>query len=143
MVKIKSHVEKGELRGRRFLVFGRALPTEANPNPQVMVVRVFAKNAAFARSAFWKTSRILKRVRRSQGEVLKVQEIFESGRVSAKNYGILIRYQSRTGVHNCFKEFRAVSLKDAINQMYNEMGGNYSCSEDRIDIIRTVQLKED
>ena len=45
---------------------------------------------------------------------------------------------SRTGMNNCFKEFRATTLKDAINQMYNEMGGNYACSADRIEIIRTV-----
>ncbi len=48
---------------------------------------------------------------------------------------------SRTGVNNCYKEFRAVDLKDAINQMYNEMGGNYKCSADRIEIIRTIKLK--
>ena len=72
MVKATHHVENGELRGRRFLVFGRALPTEENPTPEVMVVRVYAKNSMFARSAFWKTSRILKRVKRTRGEVLKV-----------------------------------------------------------------------
>ena len=136
-----SQKDNGDLRGRRFLVFGRALPTEQNPNPQVMVVRVYARNAAFARSAFWKSSRILKRVKRTRGEILKVQEVFEQGRVKAKNYGIFLKYRSTTGVHNCFKEYRAVSIKDAINQMYNEMGGNYKCSADRIEIIRTVQLE--
>ncbi len=72
MVKATHHVENGELRGRRFFVFGRALPTESNPTPEVMVVRVFAKNACFARSAFWKSARVLKRVKRTRGEVLKV-----------------------------------------------------------------------
>ena len=71
MVKV-THGDNGELRGRRFLVFGRALPTKDNLNPEIMCVRVYAKNTAFARSAFWKTSRVLKRVKRSRGEVLKV-----------------------------------------------------------------------
>ena len=143
MVKVSHHVEKGPSRGRRFFVFGRALPTEANPTPEVMVVRLYAKNAAFARSAFWKTTRVLKRVKRSKGEILKVQEVFEQGRLRAKNFGIYLKYRSRTGVNNCFKEFRAVSLSDAIDQMYNEMGGNYKCSADRIEIIRTVELNRD
>ena len=74
---------------------------------------------------------------------MKVQEIFETGKVKAKNYGIFLKYRSRTGVHNTFKEWRATNIKDAINQMYDEMGGNYKVSRDRIEIIRTVVLKDD
>ena len=133
--------ENGENRGRRYYVFGRALPTEENPTPEVIVVRVFAKNEVFAKSKFWSTNKVLNKIKKSQGEVLKVQEIFESGKVQAKNFGIFLKYRSQTGVHNCFKEFRDVSVKGAINQMYNEMGGNYKANNERVEIVRTVQLK--
>ena len=64
--------DNGQKRGRRFLVFGRALPTDKNPTPEVMVVRVYAPNTAVARSRFWKTARVLKRVKASRGEILKI-----------------------------------------------------------------------
>ena len=142
MVK-NNYRNNGDKRGRRFFVFGRALPTEENANPEIMAVRVYAPNAAFARSKFWKTTRILKRIKKTRGEILKVQEIFEQGRVKAKNYAIFLKYRSHTGVHNCVKEFRAVSLKSAIDQMYNEMGGNYRRSKSTIEIIKTMELTED
>ena len=80
-----------------------------------MVVRVYAPNTAVARSKFWKTSRVLKRVKATRGEILKIQEVFDSSRVSAKNYAVFLKYRSHTGVHNCVKEYRAVSVRDAID----------------------------
>ena len=53
-----------------------------------------------------------------------------------------MKYRSRTAVHNMVKEFRAVNESDAINQMYNEMGGNHRCSSG-IEIIRCVEINED
>lgn len=42
-----------------------------------------------------------------------------------------------------FKEYRAESVKSALDQMYNEMGGNYRVSRDRVEVIKTVELSED
>lgn len=114
MVK-NMYRNNGQQRGRRFMVFGRALPTEENPHPEIMAVRLHAKNSAFARSKFWKTTRILKRVKKTKGEILNVQEIFDQGKVKARNFAIFLKYRSHTGVHNCVKEYRAVSLKSAID----------------------------
>ena len=135
--------DNGETRGRRFFVFGRAVPTESNPNPDIIVVRVYARNEVFAKSQFWKTNRVINKVKKSQGEVLKIQEIFDCGKVQAKNFGIFLKYRSSTGVTNCYKEYRDVNLRGAINQMYNEMGGNYKANNERVEIIRTVELSED
>ena len=132
--------DNGDNRGRRFIVIGRSLPTEENPTPEIIVVRVYARNQVFARSQFWKTNRVINKIKKSQGEVLKIQEIFEAGKVKARNYGIFLKYRSRTGVHNCFKEYRDINLKGAINQMYNEMGGNYKANNERVEIIRTVEI---
>ncbi len=142
MVK-NSQKMNGATRGRRFLVFGRVKPTEENPNPEIIVVNVFGRNTAFARSRYWKTNRVLNKIKRSQGEILKIQEIFDSGKLRAKNFGIFLKYRSRTGVINCFKEYRDVNLAGAIDQMFNEMGGNYSVNNQGVEIIRTVVLQED
>jgi large subunit ribosomal protein L18Ae len=37
----------------QYVVYGRRLPTEKDPNPQVVCFRVFAKNENFAKSQFW------------------------------------------------------------------------------------------
>lgn len=72
MVKRSHHQEKGDQRGRKFFVFGRALPTEENPNPEVIAMRVFAKNVAFAQSKFWKLNRMQNKIKKSRGEVLRI-----------------------------------------------------------------------
>ncbi len=45
-------------------------------------------------------------------------QIFEKHPTTIKNYGIWVRYMSRTGFHNAYKEYRDVTLNGAIEQMY-------------------------
>lgn len=40
-----------------------------------------------------------------------------------KNYGIWVRYQSRTGYHNAYKEYRDTTLNGAVEQMYQVLHG--------------------
>ena len=129
------------LRGRQFLIYGRALPSKNTPEPKVCVAKVFAKNEAFARSKFWKLNLKDHKLKRTHGEILKIQEIHEKPTEVARNFGIFLKYRSRTGIHNLFKEFRDVSLKGAVNQMYNEMGGNYHVDAEKVTVINTVELK--
>ncbi|EXB24276.1 60S ribosomal protein L18a [Morus notabilis] len=41
------------------------------------------------------------------------------------NYGIWLRYHSRTGYHNMYKEFCDTTLNGAVEQMYNEMASRH------------------
>ena len=45
-------------------------------------------------------------------------QIFEKNPTTIKNFGIWVRYMSRTGFHNAYKEYRDVTLNGAIEQMY-------------------------
>ena len=54
-----------------------------------------------------------------------------------KNYGITIRYNSRSGTHNMYKEFRAVSLCSAVDQMYSELAGRHRARFHAIQIVDT------
>ncbi|KAG0453159.1 hypothetical protein HPP92_025823 [Vanilla planifolia] len=47
--------------------------------------------------------------------------IFEKYPTKIKNYGIWVRYQSRTGYHNMYKEHRDTTLNVAVEKMYDEM----------------------
>ena len=133
----------GSKRGRQFLVYGRALPTASEASPAVIVVRVTAPNASVARSRFWKLNMLDHKLKRSRGEVLQVQEVHDRSSTVAKNFGVFLKYRSHTGVHNMFKEFRDVRLAGAIDQMYNELGGNYKASAERVEIVKTTELKKD
>ena len=57
-----------------------------------------------------------------------------------KTFGIVLRYQSRTGIHNMYKEYRDITLNGAVSQLHMEMAGNHRASRDTISIIRTAVL---
>ena len=45
-------------------------------------------------------------------------QIFERKPTTVKNFGIWVRYQSRTGYHNMYKEYRDTTLNGAVEQLY-------------------------
>ena len=45
-------------------------------------------------------------------------QLYEKKPTTVKNFGIWVRYQSRTGYHNMYKEYRDVTLNGAVEQMY-------------------------
>ncbi|KAG8477541.1 hypothetical protein CXB51_030527 [Gossypium anomalum] len=50
----------------------------------------------------------------SNGQILAINEIFEKNPTKIKNYGIWLRYQSRIGYHNMYKEYRDTTLNGII-----------------------------
>lgn len=54
----------------------------------------------------------------------------------------MLRYESRTGNHNMYKEYRDVSLNGAVSQLHQEMSGNHRASPDTISIVRTAILNK-
>ncbi len=44
-------------------------------------------------------------------------QIFEENPNVVKNYGIWLRYDSRSGTHNMYKEFRDITLNNAIDKL--------------------------
>merc|ERR1711966_196141 len=54
-----------------------------------------------------------------------------------KNYGVWIRYDSRSGTHNMYREYRDLTLCGAIDQMYSEMAGRHRTRFRSVQIIRT------
>merc|ERR1719152_476006 len=107
---------------RQYWVVGRESPSDSNPDPTCYRIRVFAKNTVIARSQFWYEMKRQNKVRKCQGEIVSVSEIFERKVNSVKNYGIVLKYLTRTGVV----------------QMYNEMAGRHSARAESIFIIKTL-----
>ena len=131
-----------QMKVRQYLVMGRKLPTEADPNPKVYAIRLFARNDVIAKSKFWYHLRKQLKTKSAQGQILSVNQIFERRPNHVKTFGIVLRYQSRTGIHNMYKEYRDISLNGAVSQLHMEMAGNHRASQDTISIIRTAVLNE-
>lgn len=51
-----------------------------------------------------------------------------------------VRYQSRTGVHNMYKEYRDVTLNGAVGQLYMEMASRHRVRPASIQIIKTANV---
>ncbi|KAK6124089.1 hypothetical protein DH2020_042174 [Rehmannia glutinosa] len=124
----------------QYQVVGRALPTETDEHPKIYRMKLWATNEVRAKSKFWYFLRKLKKVKKSNGQVLAINEIFEKNPTTIKNYGIWLRYQSRTGYHNMYKEYRDTTLNGAVEQMYTEMASRHRVRHHCIQIIKTATI---
>jgi large subunit ribosomal protein L18Ae len=52
-------------------------------------------------------------------------KINEKRPLKAKNFGIWIRYDSRSGTHNMYKEFRELTRTDAVESLYQDMAARH------------------
>ena len=56
------------------------------------------------------------------------------------NYGVWIRYDSRSNTTNMYKEYRALTVNDAIGQMYQEMAGRHRARFSSIHVIKAKEI---
>ena len=52
-------------------------------------------------------------------------QIEEKKPLKVKNFGIWLRYNSCSGTHNMYKEFRAMSRSEAVASMYQDMAARH------------------
>merc|ERR1719310_1422400 len=98
---------------KQYYIVGRRLPSEKVPEPTLYRLRIFAPTEVHARSKFWYHMKRQHKVRRIQGEIVSTSEIYEKKATSLKNYGIFLRYDTRTCTVNMYKEYRDTSLCEA------------------------------
>ncbi|KAM9985781.1 hypothetical protein ACTFIZ_002077 [Dictyostelium cf. discoideum] len=123
-----------------FQVVGRHVPTERDANPKIYRMRLFAQTSIHAKSRFWYFLSKIVKMKKSTGEILNVTEIFEDKPQKVKNFGVFIRYNSRSGTHNIYKEYRDLTRCGAISQMYDEMASRHSARESSIHIIDIKEI---
>jgi large subunit ribosomal protein L18Ae len=126
---------------RHYQVIGRKAPTAADTNPPLFRMKLFAKNPVNARSRFWYFLHQYRKMKHTTGEILSVNEIFEKNTNTVKNFGIWLRYDSRSGTHNFYKEYRSTKLTNAIDMMFAEMAGLHRARRTSIQIIRTATIR--
>lgn len=124
----------------QFQVVGRKAATPENPNPEAYRMIIFAPNAVIAKSKFWYYMHQFRKMKKTTGEILDCVKITEKNSRIVKNYGIWLRYASRSGTHNMYREYRDLTLTGAVSQLYDEMAGRHRTRPRSIQIIRTATL---
>jgi len=56
---------------------------------------------------------------------LTVLQITEKHPLKVKNFGVWIRYDSRSGTHNMYKEYRELSRTAAVEALYSDMAARH------------------
>merc|ERR1711898_27144 len=93
----------------QYEVIGRHVPTERDPQPKAYRIKLFTKNETQARSRFWYFIRRLVKMKKANAEILSIKEIYEKKPEKVSKYGIWLRYDSRSGTTNMYKEFSALT----------------------------------
>lgn len=141
--QVKGH------RIRQYQVIGRKVPVLIDPktnepttnpeqiDPQIFRMKLFATSPVSAKSRFWYFMHQYHKMKKTTGEILSVNEIVEKNAGNVKNYCVWLRYYSRSGCHNMYKEVRDTHLNGAIEKLYLEMAGKHRARTSSIQIIKT------
>merc|ERR1739848_896110 len=84
---------------REYQVIGRLKPTADITAPTMYRMRIFAPNEVVAKSRFWYFLSKYHKMKKTTGEILAVNEIYEKKPNVVKNYAAFVRYDSRSGTH--------------------------------------------
>ena len=114
MVKGASN---NDVHARHFLIVGRMKEEKGTQDNKIFKMRIFAKDDVHAKSKFWYYLRKMNKIKKANGEILAVSEIFEKDPTTVKTYGIVVNYKSKFGHHTLYKEFRSTSLNGAVTQL--------------------------
>ena len=106
----------GELK--EFKIIGRRVPTEKDTKPPIFRMRIFAPDVVAAKSRFWYYMKKLKKLKKSVGEIVSCEQVFEKNQTSVKNFGVWIRYNSRSGTHNMYREYRDITVTGKLNLVF-------------------------
>ena len=102
---------------REYKVVGRCLLIRKCRMPPLYRMRIFALNHVVANSRFWYFVSQLK-MKKSSGEVVYCGQVFEKSPLRVKNFGIWLRYDSRSGTHDMYWQYRDLTTAGAVPQCY-------------------------
>jgi large subunit ribosomal protein L18Ae len=126
---------------KEYQVIGRKLPSGQECKPQLYKMRIFAPNTVVAKSRFFYFICKLKKIKKTAGEIVSINQVHESNPLKIKNFGIWIRYDSRAGTHNMYKEYREMSRAEAVVAMYKDLAARHRARFRSIHIIKVAELK--
>ncbi|KAI9219063.1 60S ribosomal protein L20-like protein [Blastocladiella britannica] len=127
-------------RFNEYQVIGRKQVTETDPNPTLYRMRIFAPNQVVAKSRFWYFLKQFRKVKKATGEIVSVNQIHEKKPTQVKTFGIWLRYDSRSGTHNMYKEYRELTRTEAVFACYQDMAARHRARFRSVQIIRVAEV---
>merc|ERR1712066_1093997 len=119
---------------------GRGLPSEKQRTPALYQMRIFAPDKACAKSRFWYFLSQLRKLKKATGEIVSCQRVHEKRPLKVKNFGIWLRYNSRSRTHNMYREYRDLTVCGGVTQCYRDMGSRHRARAHSIQIIRIEEV---
>ncbi|BAP70319.1 60S ribosomal protein L20 [Kluyveromyces marxianus] len=105
-------------------------------------MRIFAPNDVVAKSRYWYFLQKLHKVKKASGEIVSLNVIHEAHPTTVKNFGVWVRYDSRSGTHNMYKEIRDVTRVGAVESLYQDMAARHRARFRSIHILKVVELEK-
>ncbi|KAL1435935.1 hypothetical protein MTO96_010703 [Rhipicephalus appendiculatus] len=106
---------------KQYEIIGRHLPTEKNKYPALYKMMIFAPDKVVAKSRYWYFTRKLKKMKKTNSEIVSIRRIYDKTPQKVKNFGVWLRYNSRSGTHNMYREYRDMTVSAAVTQCYRDM----------------------
>ena len=107
---------------------------------QFSELRPFVHHLSNSRYRYWYFVSNLKKVKKANGEIVSVEQIREKRPTHIKNFGIWLRYDSRSGTHNMYREYRDLTVCSAVTQCYRDMGARHRARAHSIQ-VRTILIR--
>uniref|UniRef100_A0A8C9GVR4 Large ribosomal subunit protein eL20 n=1 Tax=Piliocolobus tephrosceles TaxID=591936 RepID=A0A8C9GVR4_9PRIM len=82
----------------------------------------------------------LKKMKKSSGEIVYCGQVFEKSPLQVKNFRIWLRYDSRSGTHNMYREYRDLTTAGAVTQCYRDMGARHRARAHSIQIMKVEEI---
>jgi large subunit ribosomal protein L18Ae len=76
------------------------------------------------------------------GSVPLPPQINEKKPLKVKNFAVWLRYNSRSGTHNMYKEFRALSRAEAAESLYQDMAARHRARFASIHILKIAEIEK-
>lgn len=138
-----SRVDMTTPQTKEYRVHGSALPTTENPAPQVFVATIYTKNHVFAKTKFFKILEKKHKIKASRGMIINCEEVVESLAGDLQNFGVTFVYRSKRGIHNSYKECRALNRCGAVDYVLREVSGRHGLKRADVNIISVQALALD
>merc|ERR1719150_1983830 len=83
---------------------------------------------------------MLRKMKKTLGEIVCCEQVHEKKPTKIKNLGIWLRYVSRSGIHNMYREYRDLTASGAVTQCYRDMGARHRARASTIQIMRVEEI---
>ena len=110
--------------------------------PKLYRMRLFAPNDIVAQSRFWYFIKQMRKLKKASGEIVACDKILEKRPLKVKNFGVWLRYDSRSGTHNMYKEYRGMSRVEAVEQMYADMAARHRSRFRNVHVLKVVEIEK-